>query len=132
MHAIVPLGTLYFRENSQIYLKIEDVRTDHAAADAPGRDATLNQGQRLPTRLRKHNISLRLCLYLYLCLYFLKFVLVFLCVFVFVFQIALLIFLFMGLSYPETKVASCYFVLLRHNVASDHLRDTMYKGCPLS
>ena len=70
MHAIVPLGTLYFRENSQIYLKTENLKTDHAAADAPGRDAALNQGQRLPTRLRKHNISLHLCLYLclYLCL----------------------------------------------------------------
>ena len=58
MHVMVPLGLPNFRENSQIYLKIENLKTDHAAADAPGRDAALNQGQRLPTCLKKHIISL--------------------------------------------------------------------------
>ena len=31
------------------------------------------------------------------------------------------ILLFLGSSYPETKVAGCDFVLLRHNIASNHL-----------
>ena len=68
-HANFPLGTPNFRGNSQIYLKTENLKTDHAATDAPGRDAALNQGQRLPTCLKKYIISLYLCLYMYLYLY---------------------------------------------------------------
>ena len=56
-HANVPLSTPNFRGNSQIYLKTENLKTDHAATDAPGRDAALNQGQRLPTCLKKYIIS---------------------------------------------------------------------------
>ena len=74
------------------------------------------------------SVCICVCICVCVCIRF-KFVKVF---FVFVFQIALLIFLFLGSSYPETKVAGCYFVLLRHNIASDHLRNTMFKGCPRS